>query len=140
MRISFVIPAHNEARCIGDCLRSVLREIDASSCDAEVIVVNNASTDLTGQIASGFRGVRVIDELRKGVTIARQRGFHESRGDIIACVDADTVLPRGWMDTVLREFDRHGSLACLSGPCVYRDVPQLTRIGVLLWYVVAAAL
>ncbi len=140
MRISFVIPAHNEAGCIGGCLRSVLRAIEASRCDAEVIVVNNASTDLTGSVASAFTGVRVIEEPRKGVTIARQRGFGESRGDIVACIDADTVLPRGWIETVLGEFARRRNLVCLSGPYVYRDLPEVTRIGVLAWYAVAAVL
>ncbi len=140
MRISFVVPAYNEATLIGDCLRSILREIDASGCDAEVIVVDNASTDETARIASRFEGVRVVKEPRKGVMFARQRGFQESRGDIIACIDADSQLTRGWIDTVLREFAARRSLVCLTGPCTSTDISAIARIGVRVWYLVASVL
>jgi glycosyltransferase involved in cell wall biosynthesis len=137
MEISFVIPAYNEAGCIGACLDSVLREVKASGSDAEIIVVNNVSTDDTARIASRVRGVKVVDEPKKGLTIARQRGYRKSRGDIIAGIDADTVLTRGWMRTVLREFARRKRLVCLSGPHVYHDLSPLTRIAVLAWYLIA---
>jgi len=137
MKISFVIPAHNEASCIGDCLGSVLREIKASGGNAEIVVVNNASTDATARIASGFRGVKVVDEPRKGLAIARQRGYLESSGDIIAAIDADTLLTRGWIHTVQREFAARKRLVCLSGPYIYHDLSPLTRIAAVAWYIVA---
>ncbi len=140
MEISFVVPAYNEERLIAECLRSILREIEASGCDAEVIVVDNASTDGTARVASGFRGVRVVVEPRRGVMLARQRGFRESRGDIVACIDADSRLTRGWIDTVRREFAASRRLVCLTGPCVSRDISAVTRIGALGWYIVASVL
>ncbi|MFN4211965.1 MAG: glycosyltransferase family 2 protein, partial [Devosia sp.] len=59
MRLAFVIPAYNEEALIGKCLESVIAEIARSGADAEVIVVNNASTDRTGEIARSYTGVRV---------------------------------------------------------------------------------
>ena len=50
MKISVVIPAYNEEGQIGDCLRSVLAEVERTPrelCEVEIIVVNNASTDGT---------------------------------------------------------------------------------------------
>ena len=44
MKLAFVIPAYNEEALIGKCLESVLAEIKRSGADADVIVVNNAST------------------------------------------------------------------------------------------------
>jgi glycosyltransferase involved in cell wall biosynthesis len=137
MKISFVIPAHNEASCIADCLGSILREIKRSGSEAEIIVVNNASTDGTARIASGFGGVRVVDEPQKGLSVARQRGYLDSTGDIVAGIDADTRLTPGWIRTVRKEFAARSRLVCLSGPYIYHDLSPLTRVGVFVWYIVA---
>ena len=61
-KLAFVIPAYNEEALIGKCLESVVAEIARSGADAEIIVVNNASTDRTGEIARSFPTVRVVDE------------------------------------------------------------------------------
>lgn len=137
MKISFVIPAHNEAGGIGSCIRSVLREIGSSGCEAEVIVVDNASTDDTAKVASSFPGVTVVHEPVKGTSMARQRGLKQSSGEIVACIDADTELPDGWIRTVLREFDTRKSMVCLSGPCIYHDLSAPARAVVFVWYVFA---
>ena len=98
MKISFVIPAYNEEGYLGECLASVRRELARGRYDAEVIVVNNASTDKTAEIARSFPGVIVVDEPKKGLSQARHSGFAASSGDLIANVDADTILPKGWLD------------------------------------------
>ena len=82
-------------------------------------------------------GVRVVFEPRKGLPFARQRGFEESCGDLLACIDADTIVSSRWMARGLRAFDRNPRLACLSGPYVYYDLSSLVRVIVALWYLVA---
>jgi glycosyltransferase involved in cell wall biosynthesis len=67
MKLSFVIPAHNEEETIGQCLLSIMRELERGSYNIEVIVVNNASTDATGEIARRYPGVVVVDEPKKGL-------------------------------------------------------------------------
>ena len=133
VKISFVIPAYNEEALIGKCLASVLREIRASRADAEVIVVNNASTDQTRDVALSYPGVRVVDEIHKGITWARQAGFEASSGDLIANIDADTMLTPGWIDTVLASFT-HEDIIALSGPYLYYDLPIFTRALVRMFY------
>ena len=54
MQLSFVIPAYNEQTLIAKCLESVLAEIKRSGRDCDVVVVNNNSTDRTGEIARGI--------------------------------------------------------------------------------------
>jgi cellulose synthase/poly-beta-1,6-N-acetylglucosamine synthase-like glycosyltransferase len=76
----------------------------------------------------------VVTESRRGLTAARQRGYLESRGDLIANLDADTRMPRGWARKVVREFERNRSLVCLSGPFVYFDLKQIDRIIVVIYY------
>ncbi len=134
MKISFVIPAYNEEKLVGACLESVQKEIIRTQADAEVIVVNNASTDRTKEIATSFVGVRVVDETRKGLTRARQAGLEASSGDIIANVDADTKLPEGWLTTVVHEFTRDPKLVALSGPFIYYDLSASERALVDVFY------
>src|SRR4051812_6224494 len=94
LKISFIIPAHNEQFYISDCLSSVIKALHQNICEAEIIVVNNASTDDTKKIANLCRGVIVIDEPHKGLARARQAGFKACTGDLVANIDADTNLPQ----------------------------------------------
>ena len=134
MKISFVIPAFNEERYLGDCLESIRRELAAGSYDAEIIVVDNASTDRTREIALAVSGVRVVDEPTKGLVRARQAGFLASAGDLIANIDADTRLTPGWIGTVYSEFRRDEKLAALSGPFIYYDMSPFGRVLVRGFY------
>jgi len=135
MRISFVIPAHNEEERLPLCLDALKKEIDSFPCDKEVIVVNNASTDRTGEIARKYSWVRVIDEPRKGLVQARQSGYHVSSGEIIAHIDSDTFMPGGWLETVMKEFTKNKNLAALSGPYIYYDLPYLHRALTHIFYI-----
>ena len=133
VKISFVIPAYNEEKLIGRCIESVQKECarlparTGGNYDAEIIVVNNASTDGTREAASAFPGVRVVDEPKKGITRARQAGYLASSGDLIANIDADTMLPDGWLRVVFEEFARDPKLVALSGPFIYYDLSAWDR-------------
>lgn len=143
MKVSFSIPAYNEEAVIGRCLESVLAEIARSGVEAEVVVVNNASTDRTKEVAERFPGVRVVDEYKKGLTHARAAGMRATDGEILANIDADTMLPEGWLATVAEAFERDQKLVALSGPFLYYDLSALDRgltrvfyfIGYLLYLV-----
>ncbi len=135
MRISFVIPAHNEEQRLPACLDALKKEINRFPCDKEVIVVNNASTDRTGEVAHKYSWVRVIDEPRKGLVQARQSGYHVSSGEIIAHIDSDTLMPEGWLETVMKEFTKNKNLAALSGPYIYYDLPYLHRVLTHIFYI-----
>ncbi len=135
MKISLVIPAYNEANYIGACLDNAIKNSNGRFC--EIIVINNASTDQTKEIALS-KGVRVVDESRKGLTKARQRGLVEASGDYIAYVDADTHISPKWFDTIERSFKRRPDMVCLSGPYRYYDaafIPKTIMTG--LWYLSA---
>lgn len=136
MRISFVIPARNEESGIGACIESILEEIRRTGIMAEVIVVDNASTD--GTVAAAARyPVWIIHEPQKGLALARQAGLVNAHGNLVANIDADNRLPPGWLRTVFAEFDKNPRLVCLSGPFRYRHVGLLTRILVKLFYMMA---
>lgn len=135
MKLAFVIPAYNEEALIGKCLESVVAEIARSGADADIIVVNNASTDRTGEIARSFPTVRVVDEPKKGLVNARDAGFAASDGyELIANIDSDTIVPEGWLDVVLSEFAQDEKLVCLSGPYIYYDMSAWNRFLVNSFY------
>jgi len=135
MKLAFVIPAYNEEALIGKCLESVVAEIARSGVDADIVVVNNASTDRTGEIARSFPTVRVVDEPKKGLVNARDAGFAATEGfDLVANIDSDTIVPAGWLDTVYSEFNKDAKLVCLSGPYVYYDMSGFNRFLVNAFY------
>lgn len=134
MKISFVIPAYNEEAILARCLESVQKELERTPCEAEVVVVNNASTDRTKEIAESFIFVRVVDEPVKGLVAARQAGFIATTGELVANIDSDVELPEGWLGKVLDAFAKDASVVALSGPFIYYDLSAYTRFLVKLFY------
>ncbi len=141
MKISFVVPAYNEEASVGPCLVSIQEEIarttdpaTGNQVEAEVVMVNNASTDNTRAVALGVLGVRVVDEPHKGLVRARKAGFDASTGELVANIDSDTVMPKGWLATVLKEFSKNKKLVAFSGPYIYHDLNILYRGCIRLFY------
>ena len=122
MKISIVIPAYNEEKALAKTIESALTQ-DYS--DFEVIVVNNASSDRTLEIAQSYAGkyparVKTVTENRKGLLWARECGRTNASGEIIANIDADCLPSTDWLSHGVRYFvsDR---VAAVSGPYDYYD-------------------
>jgi glycosyltransferase involved in cell wall biosynthesis len=146
MRLSFVVPAYNEEAYLPACIESILSQAAEYPGQIELIVVNNASTDRTREIALSYPGVTLVDEPRKGLTFARQAGFDASSGELIANVDSDARLTPGWVHQVLSTFatdavaatsGKKRPLVALSGPQIFYDLPPRLRPAVYLYFVVA---
>lgn len=140
MKLSLIIPAFNEELYIADCLRYATAEFaaQASRGSFEIIVVDNASTDRTAEIAASFDGVRVVHEAKKGLTSARQCGMDAASGEILAYIDADTHMPAGWLSRVLDAYERDKNLVCISGPYRYHDLGKLKSAMVrFYWWMLA---
>jgi len=144
MLLSFVVPAYNEEAYLGACLESILEQTRGLQHLTEIIVVNNASTDRTREVALSYPGVRLVDESRKGLPFARQAGFLASTGALIANVDSDSRLTPGWVEKVLTTFRIHEAnrrshrpLVALSGPLVYYDLTPRQRRLVSIFYLIA---
>jgi cellulose synthase/poly-beta-1,6-N-acetylglucosamine synthase-like glycosyltransferase len=140
MKLSFVIPAYNEEEYIGECLEAIVAQKQGLPYDIEVIVVNNNSTDHTEEVARRYPGVKIVEERRKGIVAARQAGFLAATGDLIANVDADTRLTRGWIRKVMEEFSEDKGLVTLSGPFLYYDAPFRIRFFTRFFYYISFAL
>lgn len=126
--ISVVIPAYNEERLIGSCLDAFVRQ--RTRRIFEIIVVDNASTDRTAQIARSYTTrlpVRVINEPRKGRGQARRTGFDHASGDIIASTDADTIVPEDWIETIGQVFARYPHAIAITGSVRITDCDPVTN-------------
>ncbi len=119
MRVSVLIPAHNAAQTLGLCLDALARQ---SRAPEEVVVVDNASTDGTGEVARGFSGkvpgLRVVSEPRLGEAAARNRSLAEANGEVLAFTDADCVPDDDWLANALRCLEEGPDCAAVAGPVV----------------------
>jgi glycosyltransferase involved in cell wall biosynthesis len=118
LKISVIVCAHNEARYLRPCLHSVLAQ---SRVPDQLLVVNNASTDETALVASQVADVRLVDEPRKGLVVARETGRRHATGDVLIYADADCRAPLTWIERIERRFARDPALVALSGPYRYYD-------------------
>jgi len=93
MRISVIIPVYNAADYLDRCLDSLMGE------DAEVIVVDDGSTDSTSEILQEYSRrhgpIKIISQNHKGVSAARNAGLAACHGDWIVFVDADDYIENG---------------------------------------------
>lgn len=123
MKVSVVIPAYNEGQYLPHTLESLSRQ---SVMPNEVIVVDNNCTDNTAEICTTF-GARVIREQKQGMIPARNTGFNNAKSSIIARCDADTILPRNWIERIHHNFEFY-DIDALTGPIIYYDMPFSTSI------------
>jgi glycosyltransferase involved in cell wall biosynthesis len=119
LKISVVIPVHNEEKYIGACLDSLLKQSDPAD---EIIVVDNNSTDNTAKIVSTYP-VKLLKEPTQGTTYARNKGFNEAKFEIIARTDGDTILPKNWIKRIRKYFNDE-KLIAISGPAEFYDLPE----------------
>lgn len=133
IKLSFVIPAHNEELYIGSCLDAVLKSIGERK-NIEVIVVDNASTDRTKDVVKKYPRVKLIYEPKKGTNQARQTGLSAAQGELVAHIDADSLPTHEWLEIVLKEFEKNPGVVCISGPYIYYDLPNSVNVLVKIFY------
>jgi glycosyltransferase involved in cell wall biosynthesis len=130
---SFVIPAYNEAALIVATVRSVQAAGLAAGLDHEVIVVDDASDDGTGELAAAL-GVQVVRVDLRNIGAVRNAGARVAAGNTLIFVDADTIISADVVRAVVRARQ---SGAIGGGAMVKMDepIPWWARIyaRVVLW-------
>lgn len=120
--ISIVIPLYNGAAFIAACLNAVLPQVRAHGA-AEVIVVDNASTDDCDQALAPFS-----DAIRRhrlpfntGFAAAANTGIQLSQSRIIALLNQDAIAQAGWLDALLARFEASPRVGIVGSKCVRAD-------------------
>lgn len=126
-KVSVVIPIYNEERFIDSCLNALSQQTNKPY---EIIVVNNNCTDNSLQIISKYKDVKVINEPKQGLSYARNKGYSFASGDIIARLDADTIIYKNYVSW-LQDFYIHNNNVAVSSYCKLRTeiMPFSSKIG-----------
>jgi GT2 family glycosyltransferase len=109
--ISVVVCSYNGARTIRDCCAGLLQ---LEYPNFEVIVVNDGSTDATPEIVSEY-GFRLISTENRGLSNARNTGWQEARGEIVAYIDDDAYPDPHWLTYMAAAFMRTTHMG-IGGP------------------------
>jgi glycosyltransferase involved in cell wall biosynthesis len=140
--ISVVIPLFNKEATIARALRSVLAQ---TFQDFEVIVVNDGSTDNGPRLVAGDPRIRLVNQANAGVAAARNRGVAETRGEIVAFLDADDEWLPGFLETVCSLMRAHPDSEMFAtsyfkvGPDGQRRPARLSDANLLDYFRVASA-
>lgn len=135
MNISVIIPLYNKEKQVGRALDSVLQQ---TSKPGEIIVVNDGSTDESLAVVKGCSDdrIKIINQTNKGVSAARNRGVAESKGELIAFLDADDQWLPEYLETMLGLTQRYPEAGALGAAYVnimpdgakiypgYRELPE----------------
>jgi cellulose synthase/poly-beta-1,6-N-acetylglucosamine synthase-like glycosyltransferase len=117
--ITVIIPAHNEEKYLSDCIRSVL-EADFKG-RKEVIVVDDGSRDKTASIAGKFGSrITLIRSVHSGKSASINKALSRARGELVAIVDADSVIEKGSLAAAEREF-YNGKVAAVTSVIKVRN-------------------
>ena len=115
--ISVVIPSYNDGVMLRQCLQQLAEQIRPAD---EVVVVDNASTDDTTEVAREF-GARVVTQPVRGIFPAASAGYDAARSEIIARLDADSRAPADWLAHLEAEFEVSPEVGAITGPGEFYD-------------------
>jgi glycosyltransferase involved in cell wall biosynthesis len=118
LTITAIVCAYNESQLLPGCLYSLLAQTRPPD---DILVINNASTDSTAAVARAVPGVRVVDEPRKGLVVARETARRTARTDVVAFMDADCRAPITWLERVEKQLARRGNPVAVTGPYRFYD-------------------
>jgi glycosyltransferase involved in cell wall biosynthesis len=130
--LTFAICTRNRQDVLGRCLERIVK-LDRHGFAVEVLVIDNAPTDDRNErIVAGFPGVRCVREPRPGLSFARNRAISEARNELIAYVDDDAVVDRGWLRGLREAAIANPDAAGFSGPILPLELvtgPQIILEG-----------
>lgn len=125
--VSYVVPARNEAGNVGRAVRSILSQ--RTAMPIEVLVVDNGSTDATGEVARAA-GARVITSNAVNAASARNDGARTSSGDLLCFIDADCTVAPDHLARVLAALA--GGASAVGARClVPENASRIQRAWVL---------
>jgi len=128
--VSIIIPAFNEEKILPLCLQSI-NELDYPKNRFEVLVIDNGSTDHTGEIAR-FYSARLIVNDRERVSGLRNIGALASNGQILAFVDADCIVSNEWLEEGVKYYNDINIAAWGAPPILPKGSTWVQRT----WFIV----
>ena len=107
-KISVIIPLYNKRGSIARAINSALSQ---SPAPREIIVVDDGSTDGSGEIVEAMAidhpSIKLIRQENRGVSAARNRAIEEAEGEFVALLDGDDIWREGYIAEICRLIERH---------------------------------
>lgn len=118
--ISVVIPLYNKYNLIAKTLQSVFTQ---TFTNYEIVIVDDGSTDSSAEVVQAIKDPRIklIRQKNSGVSVARNRGISEARGEYIAFLDADDEWKPDYLDTINHLTKRFQDAEVFSTRYEFRD-------------------
>lgn len=134
--VTVVVPCKNEERVIAHTIKAIIKS-DYPADKLEVVVIDDGSSDQTYQVAKQYEGdrVKVIKHVHnKGKREAFATGFNSSNGEIVICIDSDTMVAEDAIRLLVQPFmDDKVVAVCGHGEAANKDKNLLTKIQ-HYWY------
>jgi dolichyl-phosphate beta-glucosyltransferase len=135
--LSLVIPAHNEEHRLPKALEMLAGFLDAQAYQAEILVVENGSTDQTLAVARSYQDrmpyLRILQESARGKGLAVRRGMLEAHGDYRMFCDVDFSMPvdeiNRFIPPVLTGLDIAIASREAKGAVRYEEPPYRHLVG-----------
>ncbi len=126
--ISVILTVYNREKCLSRCIDSVLSQKDVN---LELIIIDDGSSDSSPQICDRYaatnENVRVIHKKNEGISIARNMGLDNAKGDYIFFIDDDDFLPEDALYTLLSLAQKHDTDLVIGNYAEYNDDISLKR-------------
>lgn len=113
MLVSIIIPAYNEEKYLGLTLKRLNEQLHPNF-DFEVLVANAQSSDKTIEIAEKY-GAKILSVPKINPATARQLAIEKAQGEIVCCIDADTLVPKNHLANIVEEFEKDQETVGLTG-------------------------
>ena len=109
-KISIYIPVFNAEKTIKQSINSIKEQ---SINVNEIIVIDDNSNDNTKEIIKKFSDIKIItNKNNMGLGYSRNLGMNESKNDIVGAIDADVVLDKYWLETLLKNLGKNNIVMC----------------------------
>ena len=104
-KLSVVVAIYNVEKYVKNCVESL---IDQSDDDYEIILVDDGSTDSSGKIIDSYfnyDNIKIVHQKNKGVSVARNTGIENSKGEWLTFVDGDDYVERNFISNICKYID-----------------------------------
>ena len=107
--LSIIVPVYNVEKYLEDCVESLLNQ---TYQNYEIILVDDGSTDTSGQICDEYSGdsrIHVIHKANEGAGAARNTGIEIATGDYITFIDSDDYIAGCYLERMVQTAEQTGS-------------------------------
>lgn len=131
IKLSIIIPVFNVELYVEECIQSIISQ---SLCDYEIILVDDGSTDKSGEICDLYSQkykdtIKVIHKVNGGLSSARSVGLSCSNGKYIAFVDSDDRLSEGSLPNILKWIENTDVDMCFMNAFKFYDDGTMQSLG-----------